>query len=239
MRVLLIVVLSSLVVVAHAAERKPFQKSIQWTLSLGADGKIESMTPVDREYLPEVRKQIEPIVRNWHFTPGKINGAAAPTETTLTVAVRFDADSANALSYHVHIASAATGPRYKHVVAPHYPTAAQHSHSEGEVMLRVNFDADGRIVSVNDEPEMGADHVSPLLIEAAIDAVKQWTFRTETVAGHGVSSEALVPVCFTLSETSECQWKPRADNKPVHSGEAIALSSVVGLDTGEDARQLP
>lgn len=141
MRCLLFVVLSSLAVAVHAVEQGPFQKDILWTLSLDADGKIQDMKPVNREYLPEVRKQIEPIVRAWHFTPGKINGQPAATETTLTVAVRFDADSANALSYHAHIESAATGPRYQHVVAPHYPTAAQKSHDEGEVMLWVTFDA--------------------------------------------------------------------------------------------------
>jgi TonB family protein len=238
MRIPLFIALSSLAVAAHAAEQGPFEKNIEWTLSLDADGKIENMKPVDREYLPEVRKQIEPIVRTWHFTPGKINGQPAPTETTLTVAVRFDADSANADSYHARIASAATGPRYKHLVAPHYPTAAQRSHDEGEVMLWVTFDANGRIISAKNVPQMSADHISALLVEAAIDAVKKWTFRTETVAGRGVASEALVPVCFMMSETSQCHWRPRPDKKQVRSGEAIALSSVVGVDTGA-ARQLP
>jgi TonB family protein len=239
MRVLLIVVLSLLAVAARAAGNEPIQKNIEWTLSLAADGKIESMKPIDRENLPEVRKQIEPIVRSWHFTPGKINGQPAPTETTLNVAVRFDTDAANPLSYRVHIASAATGPMYRHLVAPHYPTAAQRSHDEGEVMLLVTFDADGRIVSAKNVPEMSADHISPLLVETAIDAVKKWTFRTETVGGRGVASEALVPICFMMSPTAECHWRPRPDKKPVRSGEAIALSSVVGLDTGDEARQLP
>ena len=235
MRIALFVVLSSLAVAVHAAEQAPFEKNIQWTLSLDADGKIENLKAINREYLPEVRQQIEPIVRTWHFTPGKINGQPAPTETTLTVAVRFDADSANADSYHAHIASAATGPWYHHVVAPHYPMAAQRSHAEGEVMLWVTFDANGRIVSAKNVPQMSADHISPLLVEAAIDAVKKWTFRTETVGGRGVASEALVPVCFMMSETAECQWKARSDKKPVRSGEAIALSSVVGVDTGAAA----
>jgi len=237
MRLLLFFVLSSFAVSAHAAEQRPFDKTVQWTLSLDADGNIQDLKPVDREYLPDVRKQIEPIVRTWHFTPGKINGRAAPTETTLSVCVRFEADSANALSYHAHVVSASTGPRYQHVVAPRYPDAAKKSHEEGEVMLWVTFDADGRIVSAKKMSQMSAEHISPVLVDAAINSVKHWTFRTETVGGHGVASEALVPVCFMMSPTAQCQWKQRADKKPVRSGEAIALSSVVGVDTG--AAHLP
>jgi hypothetical protein len=68
MRFLLFVVLSSVVVEAHAAKPDAFDREIKWTLSLDADGKIASLEPIDRDYLPEVRHQIEPIVRNWHFT---------------------------------------------------------------------------------------------------------------------------------------------------------------------------
>jgi TonB family protein len=238
MRLLLFVALSSLSFASRAADNGPIEKNVSWTLSLGADGKIERMKPVNPDYLPEVRKQIEPIVRAWHFTPGKINGQPAPTETTLNVSVEFDVDSSDKTTYRARIASASTGPRYKHLVAPYYPTPAQRTHTEGAVMLRVAFDADGHIVSAKNVPEMSTEHVSPLLVHAAADAVKKWTFKPETVGGHGIASEALVPVCFMMSATSECHWRPRPDKQPVRSGEAIALSSVVGVDTG-DERHLP
>jgi TonB family protein len=235
---LLFVVLTSLVAVAHAGKHESFQREIKWTLLLDADGKIASLTPIDRDYLPEVRTQIEPIVRTWHFTPGRISGQPAPTETTPWVPVAFDAESTNSAHYQARIASASTGPRYEHVVAPHYPEAAQHAHSEGEVVLWITFDSEGHITSAKNYPEMSADHVSPMLVDAAMDAVKKWTFRTETVAGHGIASEALVPFCFKIA-SGECHWKPRPNKRPFHTGEAVALSSVVGLDTGDEARQLP
>ncbi|HSS08089.1 MAG TPA: energy transducer TonB [Rhodanobacteraceae bacterium] len=237
MRFLLFVVLTSLVVVAHAAKGESLRREIEWTLSLDADGKIESLEPIDRDYLPEVRQQIEPIVRTWHFTPGKINGRPASTETTLWVTVSFEAESTNSTKYQARIASASTGPRYQHVVSPHYPEAAQHAHSEGEVMLWITFDAEGRVTSAKSYPQMSADHVAPMLVEAALDAVKHWTFRPETVAGHGVASEALVPFCFKMAN-GECHWKPSPGKSAVRSGQAIALSSVVGIETG-DARHLP
>ena len=51
MRVLLIVVLSLLAVAARAAGNEPIEKNIEWTLSLAADGKIESMKPIDRDLM--------------------------------------------------------------------------------------------------------------------------------------------------------------------------------------------
>jgi TonB family protein len=236
-RLTLFAFLSSFLVVAHAAKKDAFTTTIQWRLSLDTDGKIESLTPADLDFLPEVRKQIEPIVRTWHFTPGKLDGRPAPTETTLGVGVAFGAESTNAIRYHVRIVSAGTGGSYKHVVAPRYPGTSPRPHAEGEVMLRVKYDTEGTITSVRSVPEMSADGISPRLIDAAIDAVKQWTFRPETVAGHGVASEVLVPICFNLRE-EPCHWKPRPDKRPIQSGQALALSSVVGLDTGE-ARELP
>jgi TonB family protein len=235
MRCLLFVVLTSLAAAAHAAKPEAFQKEIKWTLLLDADGRIESLKAIDPDYLPEVRNQIEPAVRTWHFTPGKINGRPAPTETTLWVTVTFDAESTNSADYRARIASASTGPRYEHVVAPRYPETAQHIRAEGEVVLWITFDAEGHVTSAKNYPDMSADHVSPMLVDAATDAVKNWTFRPETVAGHGIASEALVPFCFKL-RGGECHWKPRPNKRPFHSGEAVALSSVVGLDTGEKAR---
>ena len=60
---------------------------------------------------------------------------------------------------------------------------------------------------------------------------------SETVGGRAVSSEALVPICFKLHD-EPCRWKPLPDKRPIESGEAVALSSVVGLETGE-VRQMP
>jgi TonB family protein len=237
-RFVLIVLLTSLVAVAHAGKPESFRREITWTLSLDADGKIAHLVPIDPKYLPEVRKEIEPIVRTWHFTPGKINGKPAPTETTLWVTVLFDADSTNSKNYQAHIASASTGPRYEHVVEPRYPETAQHMHAGGEVMVWITFDAEGRVTSAKNYPDMTADHIPPELVEAATEAVKKWTFRPEVVDGHGIASEALVPFCFQ-PRGRECHWKPRPDKRPFHTGEAVALSSVVGVDTGEAARQLP
>jgi len=237
-RFLLFVALSSLAVGAQAAKKDTLTEVIQWRLSLDADGKIESLKPVNPEYLPDVRKQLEPIVRAWHFTPGKLDGRPAPTETTLGVKIAFEAESTNAIRYHAHIRSAGTGATYEHMVTPHYPESSLKLRQQGGVMLRISYDAKGAITSVRDMPEMSTGHVSSDMTQAAIDAVKHWTFRTESVAGHGIAGEALVPVCFEIGD-AHCQWKPWPGRRALETGSMVALSSVVGLDTGDEARQLP
>lgn len=232
MRFLLAVILLSVVVAAHAAEQAASGGRIEWKLSLDADGKIESLKRINPEYLPEVGKQLEPIVRTWHFTPGKVESRQLPTETTLGVTVAFEPESTDSTQYHVRIKSASTGGTFKHVVRPPYPTVAQRAHQEGAVMLWINYDAAGAITSVRNVPEMSTEGINTALTDAAIDAVKHWTFRPETVDGRGVPSEALVPICFQMLDTP-CHWKPWPGKRPFHSGEAVALSSVVGLDTGE------
>jgi TonB family protein len=238
MRSLFFMLLLSVVVIAHAAGKASSGGRIEWTLSLDADGKVEGLKPINPEYLPEVSRQLEPIIRAWHFTPGKVDGHPVATETTLGVRVAFEPESAESGRYRVRIASASTGGTFGHVVAPHYPTVSQKAHQEGAVILWVNYDANGAITSVRNVPEMSADGIDSALVGAAIDAVKKWTFRPETVAGHGIASEVLVPVCFQLAD-KPCDWKPWPGKRPFHAGEALALSSVVGLDTGDGARQLP
>ena len=237
MRFLLFVVLASLAVGAQATNKDTRTECIQWRLSLDADGKIESLKPVDPEHLPDVRKQLEPIVRAWHFTPGKVDGRPAPTETTLGVTIAFEVESTNAIRYHAHIKSAGTGATYEHMVTPRYPESSLKAKEQGGVMLWINYDAKGAITSVRDVPEMSAGRVSSDMTQAAIDAVKHWTFRTESVAGHGIAGEALVPVCFKLRDV-ECKWKPWPGRRALETGSTVALSSVVGIDTG-DERHLP
>jgi TonB family protein len=212
---------------------QPLHVQIEWTLTLDADGSIVDLAPAHADFLPAVRKQIEPTVRQWHFTPGKVGGQPARTVTTLSVGVALD--PTNGDEYKGHVTSAATGATYRHVAKPEYPQAAQHLHHEGAVMLSVDYDAEGRVTTVRNVPKMGTPHVDRSLLDAAIEAVKSWTFRPETVAGHGVAGSALAPICFQMSDAS-CRWNRQKSGQPIHPGKPVALASVVGLDMGSASR---
>jgi TonB family protein len=182
------------------------------------------------DYLPTVRQQIEPTVRAWHFTPGKIDGHPAPTRTTLTVGVALERSKNE--QYVGQITSAVTGPTYKHMVLPEYPRGASHRGSVGGVMLRVDFDSEGRVTSAIDVPEMETAAVDPALTKAALVAVKHWTFRPETVASHGVSGAAFVPICFRIRD-GECRWKDAEGGRRFVANEPAALNSVASVDMGK------
>jgi periplasmic protein TonB len=80
--------------------------------------------------------------------------------------------------------------------APRYPAAARQTRQEGTVTLDVQVSAAGTPVSVNLAKSSG--HTA--LDQAAITAVRRWSFAPATVAGIATSGRVRVPVRFKLSK---------------------------------------
>jgi protein TonB len=78
-------------------------------------------------------------------------------------------------------------------VQPPYPTIAQAARITGVVLLKAIIAKDGTI------KELQAISGPPLLIPAAIDAVKQWRYRPYLLNGEAVEVETSVTVTFQLS----------------------------------------
>ncbi|MGA2674658.1 MAG: energy transducer TonB [Terracidiphilus sp.] len=76
---------------------------------------------------------------------------------------------------------------------PVYPPIAKAAHVSGSVVLRATVGADGRITDfvIESGPAM--------LQQAAIDAVKQWTFKPYMVDGDVAEMETTITVPFILS----------------------------------------
>jgi TonB family protein len=234
-RFLLLALLAAAIPLHAASSDDALSADLQWKLSLDADGRIVGLAPTSPDYLPAVRAQIEPVVRRWHFTPGKVDGRPAPTTTTLKVGVAFDTSNPNAVD--VRIVSASTGVWLRHVVAPRYPERSLRMNHGGAVVVRVEYDAEGHITSAQNAAEMSTAN-DGLLVNAALDAVRQWTFATELVANHGIAGKALVPVCFEGGR-EKCHWNSEPGAKPMHANEPSTLGSVVGLDMGEAKLHAP
>jgi TonB family protein len=77
---------------------------------------------------------------------------------------------------------------------PRYPDKARAEHVEGVVVLHAIIDKDG--VVKNLEVVSG----DPLLVSAAIDAVKQWRYRPTLLNGRAVELDTVVSVTFTMHE---------------------------------------
>lgn len=77
-------------------------------------------------------------------------------------------------------------------VPPVYPEAAREAKIEGSVVLNVVIRKDGNV------GELSVVSGNPMLVQAAIDAVKQWVYRPYYRGGQPMDVETLVVVEFSL-----------------------------------------
>ncbi|MBT8077988.1 MAG: TonB family protein [Gammaproteobacteria bacterium] len=75
---------------------------------------------------------------------------------------------------------------------PDYPRRARIDGVEGKVLVAAEIDADGGVTNVT------ADGESPILNQAAIDAVRRWTFTRCEVDGEAVPAAFKVSIDFSL-----------------------------------------
>jgi periplasmic protein TonB len=80
-----------------------------------------------------------------------------------------------------------------HRVQPEYPALARSARIQGQVLLRAVISRDGTIENL----QVLAGH--PMLVRAAIDAVRQWRYRPYILNGEPIKVETQVTVNFVLS----------------------------------------
>ena len=77
-------------------------------------------------------------------------------------------------------------------IEPRYPALALQSRLQGTVHLRAIISRDGQIMSL----EVIRGH--PLLVQAALDAVRQWRYRPTLLNGEPVEVETSITVNFRM-----------------------------------------
>lgn len=99
---------------------------------------------------------------------------------------------------HTAVSHAAPGisarPQYRSNPKPDYPAEARRLREEGVVMLSVSVSSEGRVTGVSVAQSSG----HPLLDQAALEAVRHWTFEPAQALGFPVTSKPTVPVRFKL-----------------------------------------
>lgn len=80
-----------------------------------------------------------------------------------------------------------------HRVQPEYPYPAKMAHIQGSVVLRAMISKEGTIENLQ------VVHGHPMLVKAAIDAVRQWRYRPYILNDSPVEVETEVTVNFILS----------------------------------------
>ena len=77
---------------------------------------------------------------------------------------------------------------------PDYPTLARQAEIEGRVVLKVTIDERGRVISA---VVIRSD--AQVFNNAAVEAVKQWTFEPAEQSGNPVKATIIVPLEFALN----------------------------------------
>ncbi len=93
----------------------------------------------------------------------------------------------------VRVSQGVTEGLLVHKVTPQYPPAAKQARVQGTVVLKAIIGKDGRVENI--QPEQG----SPMLVAAAVNAVKQWRYRPYVLNGNPVNVETTVRVDFHLN----------------------------------------
>lgn len=94
----------------------------------------------------------------------------------------------------VRVGGKVTAPKLAHSVRPEYPTLAIQARLQGIVILEAKVGIDGRVQTVT--PLRG----SPLLLDSAVEAVKQWRYQPLLLNGMPVEFILTVTIVFNLNE---------------------------------------
>jgi TonB family protein len=170
-----------------ASELKKLQEESRKSSSAGAPG-AQSARPAPTEPPPEApaRKEVsqEAVPQPTPSTPPRAEPTAAPTAAPTAVAETRVAPPET-------LGEPETPPRILRVVKPTYPQLALRARIRGIVLLRVFVSETGAPEQIEVLKGVGGG-----LTEAAISAIRRWTFEPARRNGQAVKSWTTVPIPF-------------------------------------------
>ena len=220
---------------AHASEEGHADFWRQARISIDVDGKVTALKFVNWKAKKDVvGEKLAPIIRSWVFEPGRVNGLPAPTETTLTL--RMDMQKVSNENYAITMLSADTGPAWEAIKPPEYPMLQLKYSIEAEIVVLVDYGADGRIekMAVEEALSNGSKSDVQAFVNAIDKEVKSnWRFHPEVVDGHGIAGVVRVPVEFCTDESgSKCElMSKRLKQRLAERGESILSKLPVALNS--------
>jgi len=156
-------------------------------------------------------------VKQWKYRPYLVNDSPVRFETTALIAYRFfGSNNFPSIKGPISVVAMlpATGvPESRppqvgsyqlegllvNRVDPQYPETAKSQRIQGDVVLYVSVDEQGHVTNVDAVSGRSA------LLPAAINAVKQWTYKPFEAGGKPVEVEGTVLVPFRLDENADKQ----------------------------------
>lgn len=86
-------------------------------------------------------------------------------------------------------------PKLKHFVQPEYPSLARTADIEGTVVVKITVDEKGRVIAASILQSVAEG----IFDQAALDAVRKWTFEPAEQSGNKVKATITVPLEFGLT----------------------------------------
>jgi TonB family protein len=159
-------------------------------------------------------------VKQWKYRPFLLNGQPVRVETkvyllyrvfqengirpplpnapaSLTLIVK-PGDAAGELWRIMFTPETLEGRRLNYI-EPKYPEMARIAHIQGDVLLDALIDKEGHVASLR------AIKGHPILVQAALDAVKEWTYTPFLLNGEPVAVQTTVEVRFHFAEETSKQ----------------------------------
>ncbi len=221
---------------------------LQWKMSLDARGQITALVPRNASK-SALAEQLEPAVRGWNFEPAILNGEKAATETLLSVQIAL-IPSADGQSYSVRVDDVRTGgaivPTHDAIRLPESEMRALKSDGGfSKLAFEVSYDASGSATEVTLLPD--PKNAKGRLVEIAGEAVREWLYEPERVAGVGIPGKVIVPICYSAGKTKKrkgtrdgkrCIWSQPGSKAQVGNGDSLSVDSKVHLKTDVVGRAL-
>jgi TonB family protein len=149
-------------------------------------------------------------VRRWRYQPTLMNDKPASVSSWILIRFRLEphpdveiltkaqASTPQAKPQEVkrplklRVSSGVAEQNLIHRVEPQYPPEAIDQHITGDVLLQVLIAKDGSVTNIH--PVSG----SPVLIVAAVEAIRQWKYRPYTLNGEPVEVETTITIRFHM-----------------------------------------
>jgi len=169
---------------------------------------------------PAFTQQSLDAVKQWKYRPYLVNDSPVRFETTVLIAYRFfDSNIVSSPKGPINVVAMVPRTGVPPVeesrphqvgsyqlegmllnrVDPQYPETAKSQRIQGDVVLYVRVDKQGKVTSTNAVSGRSA------LLPAAMDAVKQWSYKPFEVGSELVEVEGTVLVPFRLDESQNKQ----------------------------------
>ena len=120
---------------------------------------------------------------------GGVIGSVISSTSSLAAVPKF----VPATPQRIRISGGVTKGLLIHRVEPVYPPLARAARVQGDVVLNAIIDGNGQIQNL----QLVSGH--PMLVPAAIAAVRQWRYKPYLLNGQPVEVETTITVIFTLS----------------------------------------